>query len=136
MNLNSDPAGPDKDDFSFTEWDVQSAIGAAAEEVRGFQAALVDPDHPSHQMAQTSLPSLKRQLAALTAVPATEILKQLRTVHARFLELKKNGKLEDMDEIRKMKAEFTDLPDLHRLLRKKPWGDVLWQKLKAAQTSE
>ena len=136
MDLNSEPTGPDKDDFGFTGWDVQSAIGVVADDVKNFQTAFADPDHPSHQMAQTSLPSLKRQLAALTAVPATEILKQLRTVHARFLELKKNGKLEDMDEIQKMKAEFPNLPDLYRLLRKKPWGDVLWQKLKAAQTSE
>ena len=136
MNLNSDPAGPDKDDFSFTEWDVQSAIGAAAEEVRGFQAAFVDPDHPSHQMAQTSLPSLKRQLTALTAIPAPEMLNRLRIVHTRFLELKKNGKLEDMNEIQKMKAEFPDLPYLYRLLRKRPWGYALGTKLLASQTSE
>ena len=132
MNLSDRTPGSDKDAFGLTEKDVADIIERTRAEIAAIQDAHADPGNQMFGGPEVQLAKATRQLGALTSQSQTELLVQLSTVHSRVFEIKKSGQAE-AKQIRQIRTEFPDLLDLYPLLRKRPWGYSIGQKIMAAK---
>ena len=55
MNLKDRIPRPDKDEFGFTEQDVEVAIAETRTDILGWQSALADPSDLMHKKAEGAL---------------------------------------------------------------------------------
>jgi hypothetical protein len=118
--------------FGFTRRHVSEAVAALEAEQAEMDAALHEADEKIRAYIARRKPVCERQLSTLR-MPPEEILQYTKRIYDRISEL---GEMPEAEIVSKIREEFPNALDYYPLLRKKPWGYVLGQKITNAQPLE
>ncbi len=118
--------------FGLTEQHVSEAVAALTTEQTEKSTALEDADEKTRGYIARRMPVCERQLNALKT-SSEDVLRYTKSVYDKISEL---GKLPEAEIVSRIRTEFPNVLDYYPLLRKKPWGYVLGQKITHAKSLE